>query len=322
MESKAIHIISKFLNPIPQYVLGCLPAIAIMGASPKEKFAEKLAWVLRCLGCPFTGLLYSCNVGKDEVKLCIYWLSSKYFSSTGQRNQQLQQLKHRPVGVYAMSVDKERNEFSNIVKYINRYTARASVLDRMSSLVSTYYILVGIIAAISRTTGINNCEDWPFIPLLLSWTIPAILKRVISGTLVVKDPNCEFELQDIQIIMKPGSESYRKHKLFSVTLVAFVSIVYPWLTVFLAIYTPPIGYYCRSQYLTIICSIWSINSALAYINHLIKEHDVEGNEFLHAWFSIWGFIVAILLLFLALLTNNIEWWSILHEEHCRTTCEI
>src|SRR6266496_1673725 len=58
-----INFVRKLLNPIPQYVLGSLPAIAIVGETPREKFAEKIAWVLRCLGCPFTGLFYSCNVG-------------------------------------------------------------------------------------------------------------------------------------------------------------------------------------------------------------------------------------------------------------------
>jgi hypothetical protein len=218
MASEGINIIKEFLNPIPQYVLGCLPAIAILGASPKEKFTEKLVWILRCLGCPFTGLLYSCNVGRGDVSLCVYWLSSKYFSIREQEDNQLQQLRHRPVGVYAMSVDTEQNEYRNIMIYIKRCTAKASVLEKLSPLVSTYYILVSVIAAISRTSGSYDCADWPYIPLLLSWTIPAVLKRVISRTLVVKDPNDEFKPQNTQIIMNPGSESCRKHKLFTVPL--------------------------------------------------------------------------------------------------------
>jgi hypothetical protein len=56
---KEVHLdlIRRLLNPIPQYALGCLPTIVIVGATPREKFAEKLAWVFRCLGCPFTGFL-------------------------------------------------------------------------------------------------------------------------------------------------------------------------------------------------------------------------------------------------------------------------
>src|SRR5204862_196099 len=111
--------------------------------------------------------------------------------------------------------------------------------------VSIYYIGVGVIAAISRAAGPHSCEDWPFIPLLLSWTFPAVFKRVISGTIVGKDPNNEFAPQNqpiVQVIVEPRNGT---HKLFTVTLVALVSIVYPWITVILAIYTPPIGYFCR-----------------------------------------------------------------------------
>ncbi|CAG8599530.1 3535_t:CDS:2, partial [Gigaspora margarita] len=37
----AIHILQ---NPIPQYVLGTLPAIAIMGTTPHDKLSSKLSW--------------------------------------------------------------------------------------------------------------------------------------------------------------------------------------------------------------------------------------------------------------------------------------
>ena len=36
------QLINKLLDPTPQYVLGCLPAIAIMGESLMNKFSEKL----------------------------------------------------------------------------------------------------------------------------------------------------------------------------------------------------------------------------------------------------------------------------------------
>src|SRR3954451_13593847 len=77
MASEAIHIISNFLNPIPQYVLGCLPAIAITegGVSRNVDIGIAMSWL------SIYGVALFLNVGKDEVKLCIYWLSSKYFSS-------------------------------------------------------------------------------------------------------------------------------------------------------------------------------------------------------------------------------------------------
>lgn len=305
--------IGKLLDPIPQYVLGCLPAIAIMGACPKEKFSQKLTWVLRCLGCPFTGLLYACNVGTNEAKLCIYWLTSEHFSSRGQ------QLNHRPVGIYTMSVDENQDEYRNIMVYVRRCTARVSVLERLSSLVSAYYIIVGVIAAISRATDSKACgEDWPYLSLLLSWTIPAVFKRVISGTQVVKDPNDEFRSQNVQIVMIQEDESRKKQKKFTVLLVAIISMIYPWITILVAFFTSPHGYHCRSQVLTGFCVIWSINSFLAYVSHLKRENNVEGHSFLHIWFSTWGFLVAIGLFILSLFANNVEWWGVF-KETCRVT---
>ncbi|GBC10632.1 hypothetical protein RclHR1_00980009 [Rhizophagus clarus] len=326
-----IHIISKLLNPIPQYVLGCLPAIAIIGASPKEKLSEKLIWVLRCLGCPFTGLLYSCTIGAKGIYLCIYWLSSQHFRIQTDEEQNKEQkdgveqqedegqdddkLQYRPIGIHTMPVMDQQN----IMVHINRCTTRASVLERCSSLVSIYYIAVGVIAAISRTTGQFSCEDWPYISLLLSWTIPAVFKRAFSGTLVVKDPSIEFNQIQITINQETGSKS---HKVATVTLVAFVAIVYPWITVFLAFYTPPVGYYCRSKFLTVFCSVWSLNSLMAYISHLFKEKEIEGRLWLHVWFSICGFILAVLLFVLALFTNNTEWWGLFNDPNCSTSCPI
>ncbi|GBC10631.1 hypothetical protein RclHR1_00980008 [Rhizophagus clarus] len=319
-----IHTIAKLLNPIPQYVLGCLPAIAIIGASPKEKFSEKFTWVLRCLGCPFTGLLYSCTIGAEGIYLCIYWLSSQHFRRQGgqqederQEDNGLKPLDHRPIGVYTMPVIDQQN----IMEHINRCITKASVLERLSALVSIYYIVVGVIAAISRTTGQFSCEDWPYISLLLSWTIPAVFKRAFSGTIVVKDPITEFESNEKKIIIKQETRN-KKQKFFTATLVFLISLVYPWITVFLAFYTPPVGYYCRSKFLSVFCSVWSLNSLLAYINHLYKEKDVEGNLYLHVWFSICGFILAVLLFVLALFTNNFEWWGIFNDPNCATSCPI
>src|SRR5438034_1505201 len=122
--SSVIHIISKLLNPIPQYVVGCLPAIAIVGESPKEKFTGKLVWVLRCLGCPFTGLLYSCNVGKSAVNLCIYWLTSNHFLLRDPNPNNPQPLGYRPIGIYTQSMSQ--GDIQNIDQNINQCTGRTS----------------------------------------------------------------------------------------------------------------------------------------------------------------------------------------------------
>src|ERR1041384_8111265 len=96
MEGSAYsQLIRKLLEPIPQYVLGCLPAIAIIGESPMTRFTEKLVWVFRCLGCPFLGLFYSINVGGKKVSRCIFWLSLNHF--TGE-----QEIKCRPFGFHYM----------------------------------------------------------------------------------------------------------------------------------------------------------------------------------------------------------------------------
>ncbi|RIA83607.1 hypothetical protein C1645_833544 [Glomus cerebriforme] len=292
----------KLLEPVPQYVLGCLPAIAIIGASPMNKFTEKLAWVLRCLGCPFIGLFYALNIGGNKESRCIYWLTSDHFVVTGKAETKIEKALYRPFGVYTMTLNKDKN--NNLMTYVERCTAKVSVLERLSSLISTYYIIIGIMAGISLVTGSNTCEKWPYIPLLLSWTIPALCRRVFSGDLVVKDPNIEFN--NVQIIMDINS-SDRIHKRFTVTATAFISIVYPWLTVLLAYFTPPIGYFCRSKYITIFCVIWSFNSFLAYSYHWKGEKNLHGTWYIHAWFSLCGFIVAILLFVLGLFTKNNQW---------------
>ncbi|CAG8800365.1 20840_t:CDS:2 [Cetraspora pellucida] len=194
------QVAHRLLEPIPQYVLGCLPAIAIAGASPMNTFIEKLVWMLRCLGCPFIGVFYSVNIGGKEEPRCLFWLPVEYFATSEGENPP-----YRPVGLYTMKL-KENND---IKEHVNRCTAKASVLEKFSSIISMYYIVVGILAGISRTTGSHICEDWPYIPLLLSWTLPALCRRIFSGNLVVKDPKIEF--RNITITMEEAPD-IRRHK--------------------------------------------------------------------------------------------------------------
>ncbi|CAI2173613.1 2987_t:CDS:2 [Funneliformis geosporum] len=204
MAAEELQILRKLLNPLPQYVLGCFPAIAIIGESPMSKFTEKFTWVLRCLGCPFSGLFYSLNVGNKEVSRCIYWLSVDYFKVKKDMEISYQKPQYRPF-------------------------AKASVLERLSSLVSAYYIVVGVTAGISMTTGPIVCEGWAYIPLLLSWTFPAIWKRGFSGILVVKDPKKVFENTKIYLDGY-STDEIRTSKRATVTMTALLSIVYPWIT--------------------------------------------------------------------------------------------
>ncbi|RIB19882.1 hypothetical protein C2G38_2180700 [Gigaspora rosea] len=154
MEEDFKQFIFTLLEPIPQYVLGCLTTLAILGASPADKFTEKLAWSFRCLGCPFTG--------------------------------------H-----YAYEIQNADDE--DVKKKVEQCTATMSVLDRLSMLISSYFIVVGVLALISKTIGTIDCRGWPYIPTLLSWTILAIWRDAYSGIIVIKDPDKIFEEGQIRI---------------------------------------------------------------------------------------------------------------------------
>src|SRR3954453_10849635 len=120
--TNVLQLLNNLKNPIPQYVLGCLPAIAIMGASPKEDFRDKLIWVLVCLACPFMGLLYTCNVKSDET--AIYWLPKRFFIGENGK-----EIPYRPIGHHIMKI--EPNDQLN---RLEDCVANASVLERLSSL--------------------------------------------------------------------------------------------------------------------------------------------------------------------------------------------
>ncbi|CAG8459405.1 31248_t:CDS:2 [Racocetra persica] len=308
----------KLLEPVPQYVLGCFPAIAIVGAAPVEKFSEKFVWMIRCLGCPFIGIFYALIVGGSKESRCLFWLPADYF--TKKKNNK--KLKLRPFGIHTKILEDKKV----IEEYVNMCTAKASVLERLSPLISMYYIVIGILSGISRATGSTACEDWPYIPLLLSWTLPALWRRVYSGNLVVRDPKVEFsefgesrklefkesgESEEDKIIMvvdlndnvKSGeseedkiimvvdpNDNVKSHKLFTVSVTTFILIVLPWITLFIAYYTPPIG----------------------------GEKDLFGfcDGVIHTWFAFCGFVIAILLLVLGLFIKNPVWWTNLFGESC------
>src|ERR1043166_7821486 len=159
-------IIYKLLNPIPPYLLACLPALAIIGASPTSNFARKLVWFFRCIGCPFTGLFYSLNIGSKRESLCIYWLSSDYFIIRGKP------VEVRPFGFHVSILSRIQEH--NIERCVERCTTSPSVLERGLSFVSAYYIIISVIGGIFLATGLVGCDSFPIVPILLSWTIPAI----------------------------------------------------------------------------------------------------------------------------------------------------
>lgn len=376
----AIHILQ---NPIPQYVLGTLPAIAIMGTTPRDKLSSKLSWVLRCLGCPFTGLFYFCNIGNSKVEMSAYWLKAENFiqhddknkvnvkddedednednindnyetdeknidedgdnedeieeniddndgnnDKNNEENNDNNKDKHkieineeignkdkqvliiRPVGHHV----KELNPTPRQEKILKNWVAEATLLDRLASLVSAYYILVGIFAGISKAAGPcmedNSLEDWPFIPLLFIWTLPVIYVRIKNGKIVDRmepDQINKIPINDL----KDGLHDKQKR----VALTALASVALPWLAVIIAYYTRPIGFFCRSKFLTIICSIWSFNNIVAYISHVRGEKDIFESP-IYIWFEICGYVMSILLVILSLLANTNSWWVSLFGPSC------
>ncbi|CAI2178234.1 6240_t:CDS:1 [Funneliformis geosporum] len=342
--SLIVDIIKDLLSSIPSYVLGCLPAIATIGASPMRGFLEKLMWVFRCLGCPFTGLYYTCNISNDESSLCLYWLEAKYFKFVGNHDEEKSkvdgdQLTYRPIGIHYKSLIREKFT-REIINIIDECTAQASVLERLSSLPPAYYMGVGIFAGISRLVIPRDCEFLPHIPMALIWIFPALFRRIVGGILVVKDPNEKFKMfeeQSKRITSKKNRKNKRKKltnrtpkipvkysdnpKYFYVFLTGFISIIIPWTVVILANLTPPVGCRCRCRYLSVQASIWSFNSLLALIQHCMGEKSVKGNTYLHAWFFISGLIVFFLLIGFVVMTSNISIWVNIFGNYCACTVQ-
>ncbi|CAG8551579.1 5002_t:CDS:2 [Ambispora gerdemannii] len=230
----AINLFNKLQNPVPQYVLCCLPAIATIGASPK---------------------------------------------------------------------------------------ADASVIERLSSLASAYYIVLGAAVAIARLAVTSICQDWPYIPLALAWTLPAIYRRTVHGKLLVRDPKLVIRKGEI-IVKKLLDDEYKKHIHNRVLLTALASIAVPWISVIIAYFTPPRGFFCRSKYLSVFCAIWSFNSALAYIHHRVEKKFKFVDNIIHIWFTVCGVGVGIFIIALAVISTDRTWWISLLGEACNKTCHV
>ncbi|CAG8737548.1 8085_t:CDS:2, partial [Acaulospora morrowiae] len=186
--------------------------LGIMGESPADKLSEKLTWLLRCLGCPFTALFYSINIGSEEEYRCLYWLSSRKFflveseatNKGGERQEngkEAQDSEEKAVpqdikeGVTDEKTEQvsgkevEQPENKKEAEPQEQSTARISVLEKGSAWISGYFILVGVLASISKAVGSVNCLDWPYIPSLFSWTFLAVYRRISSKYMVVREPN-------------------------------------------------------------------------------------------------------------------------------------
>ncbi|KAF0425633.1 hypothetical protein F8M41_006309 [Gigaspora margarita] len=315
-----LNFLHRLQNPVPQFVIGCLPAIAIIGASPEKGFKKKLFWILRCLACPFTGIFYTLIIENKEESIFAYWLPSERFISDND-----ERVQYMPFGYHAKKILTPTDAQQEC---INVCIAEASILERISSLASAYYIAVGVVSGVARVYTPSSCTDWPYVSVLLAWTFVIIYKRFICGKFVAKSPNETVKefidtkkiLFDEQIRVKDLSKCDLKRKRTLVILIGLISIFFPWLSVLLAHNTPPVGFYCRSRYLAVICSIWSINSTVAFISHLKGESRADNNgNIVHKLYCFCGLIMAGLLLFLALLCDYRDWWEKFFGEVCKST---
>ncbi|CAG8477282.1 4863_t:CDS:1 [Acaulospora morrowiae] len=311
--------IIKLREPAPQYVLGCLPAIATVGTTPYEGLITKVLWILRCLGSPFCGLMYFCAVGHDQIAMCVYWLphtsfkmireSTNRFAINEGGDNTYEPIPYRVFGYHARELvltDEQRN-------ILNGCIAEASALDRLASVASAYHIMVGIFSGLSRIVGTCIKQDWPHIPMSLAWILPAIYVRVIYGKVVFVDPRNKLTDEIIVRQLDP-----RKKKIISiyVTLIALLTIIFPWTAVILAYITPPIGFYCRSKFLSIICSIWSLNSIVAFLSHIMGEKTAECGKKRSFLFCFSGLVILFLFAFLGVLSDQSTLWVQIFGQSC------
>jgi hypothetical protein len=176
-------------------------------------------------------------------------------------------------------------------------------------------MIIGIILGVEGAIYPQiSCVEWTYIPSLLAWTLPAIYKRVVYGKMVIKDPNVKLKDLGIKIRVK-NFDNNKRWIHIRVAITALVSIVSPWLTVLLAYFVPPVGFFCRSIYLSVICSIWSLNNIIAYFHHLRFHHlFLEKEKYnivdkrIRRWYSYCGLVVTVLFLFLAILNNDQKLW--------------
>ncbi|RIB26009.1 hypothetical protein C2G38_2066099 [Gigaspora rosea] len=305
-------LLGKLQSQVPQYVLGCLPVIAVIGEIPTRGLWSKLQWIFRCLGCPFSGLFYIICVQNDKKAMCSYYLNKEFFARGADS------IPFRPFGQHAMKLDPTDSQ----LRCFSECFSEASVLERLSSLVSAYYILVGLAIAIYKTGTKLECTDWPYVPITLLWTIPVIYKRVVYGRLVFKDVTLEInklpeDERIIQVVHLNSHELIKKRVLVAIT--AFLSMVVPWSAVIIAYYTPPKGFFCRSKFLSSFCTIWTFNSFLALILHLRGEVSLKGSQIVHVFFCFCGVVVAMFLLSFCLLSDERHWWVKIFGEDCNNS---
>ncbi|CAG8438203.1 5664_t:CDS:2 [Scutellospora calospora] len=220
-------------------------------------------------------------MANDKTSLCTYWLNSEYFAK------ELKSIPFRPCGLYAMKFKPTEAQLKCFIDCCSE----APLIERLSSLASAYYIFVGIAIGIFKIMARQKCDDWPYIPISLSWTIPVIYKRAVYGRLVFKDVSIELGKLNNKIIkVEPLEPPELTKKRLLVGITGFLSIVIPWFSVIIAL--------------------------LALLIHLRGEASLKGHWVAHIWFCFCGIVVGIFLVCFCLLSDQRLWWVNLFGNDC------
>ncbi|CAG8570386.1 1135_t:CDS:1 [Paraglomus occultum] len=319
MAPSSAFVTHMLQNPVPTYLLGTLPAILTIGAAPFSSLKLKVSHIFICLASPFVGLFYFVNINfgedgddQDVVDACVYWLNCNRFEGG-----------IWPFGYRVQAIDaRPNNQNVPLPKALRSCIANASVLDRFASLASAYYIVVGIALGIYRAAGPCDIQEWPYIPLLLTWTLPAILIRIFKGKIVAKNPEEELNEDMLISVRKLSNENVRSIRENVLSILVLSSLI-PWVAVIIAYLTRPKGFGCRSKYLTGFCSVWTFNSIVAFVYYYLGNRPPPGvntdQDRVYIWFQVCGFVVAVFLVILAVLSNNPSYWVNMFGDACDTS---
>ncbi|CAG8652619.1 4406_t:CDS:1, partial [Cetraspora pellucida] len=229
--------------------------MATIATNPRDKLHLKLEWLVRCLACPFIGLFYFCNIKNNSIEMVAYWLPADCFGQ--ELNNELLDISYRPFGFHAKEMRPNKIQKEALELCI----VKPSILDRLSSLVSGYYILFGIYIGVSKLifdenpcTYKDSFQDWPFISLLLIWTLPVIYVRTAYGNVVdrmvtdlkipldVEKQNTETISEKNKIKVTNYTDTELKEKKIFITITALASVILPWIAVIIAYFTRQIGF--------------------------------------------------------------------------------
>ncbi|CAG8556817.1 11379_t:CDS:1 [Paraglomus brasilianum] len=310
-------------NPVSLYFLGVIPALFVVGDAPFSTLTSKILHILVCLGCPFTPLFYFLHIktgvgegGEVIPDSCAYWLPKDKFQF---------RVPNRPenniVNIWPFGYKIKGLDFTNVPNIKTRLmecVTNVSFLDRFACFVSGYFIFVGIIIGIYRVVGPCQQQDWPAIPLLLTWTLPILVLRVLKGKVVVRDPREALKLVEGNIYLERLAEDKTRDIRGKVLATLLISIVVHWMVVVLTYYTKPVGFGCRSIGLAVVAAIWSFNSILCFVYYYLFNHPPPGVDAspVYLWVCTCGVAVGAFFIFFGVISNNSLWWVIMFGNSC------